>query len=383
MAERLLARRARVIAQPNTAGEQPPSFEALPARRTTRGLGSTWGAMVRCMFEGFARVWTPVAPVGRVKRRPLRLRLAGVDLVLFRGTDGAIGALLDHCPHRGASLSLGEVKPDGCLACPFHAWRFDPHGNATHVPLNPQAKRERLFAQALPVRVIGELVWVYTDPAAKEPPEPLVPEGLSSPSVTRTFLEVRWSAHWTRVMENMLDSPHVPFVHRATIGRTMQRWLTDSSRMDITWEETPYGGRSFMRLDSQPEAQALASLDFYRPNIMALHIPIPGKHFRMHALCVPVDANHVRLLVVGSRDFARSRLFNPLFNWANARIAAEDKAVVESSFPVEIPRPAEEVSVASDRATLQFRKYYFAQLADSSASPRPRGPSGSGLAEGT
>jgi phenylpropionate dioxygenase-like ring-hydroxylating dioxygenase large terminal subunit len=326
------------------------------------------------MFEGFAKVWTPVAHVREVKKRPLALTVAGERLVFFRGKDGQVGGLVDACPHRGASLALGQVKDDGCLACPFHAWRFGPDGKVARAPLNPDAKLERLFAQAVPTRVIGELIWIYTDPSETAAPEPMVPEGLSSPDVTRTFLEVCWTCHWTRAMENMLDSPHVPFVHKATIGRAMQPWLTDTTRMDISWEERPYGGRSFMTLSTRPEAN-LAYLDFYRPNIMELHIPIPGKHFRMHALCVPVDEGHTRLLVVGSRDFARPRFLNPFFNFANGRIAKEDKAVVESSFPVKVPRASEEVSVASDRCTLQFRKYFYEQLNGSSSAARGRAES--------
>jgi phenylpropionate dioxygenase-like ring-hydroxylating dioxygenase large terminal subunit len=41
---------------------------------------------------------------------------------LERFHDG-VGALLDRCPHRGVALSLGTIT-DGCLACPFHGWRF-------------------------------------------------------------------------------------------------------------------------------------------------------------------------------------------------------------------------------------------------------------------
>jgi hypothetical protein len=35
---------------------------------------------------------------------------------------------------------------------------------------------------------------------------------------------------------------------------------------------------------------------------------------------------------------------------------------VESSDPVEVPPASEELSVATDRATLRFRRYYFEEL---------------------
>lgn len=103
---------------------------------------------------------------------------------------------------------------------------------------------------------------------------------------------------------------------------------------------------------------------------MVLNIPMPGKLFRTHAICVPIDATRTRMIIVGARTFATLALLNPFFNLSNKRIAEEDRAVVESSQPLEIPPPAEEVSVRTDKATLQFRKYYFEVLKKSSAAPR-------------
>ena len=132
------------------------------------------------MFEGFARVWSPLAPVKAIRRGPLRVVLAGEPIVLFQDRTGAIGALIDRCPHRGVALSLGRVGADGCLECPFHGWRFNVDGVNRRTPLNPQARREGLSAQALPVRRLGDYVWVYTEPGAAAPPEPVAPEGLTA-----------------------------------------------------------------------------------------------------------------------------------------------------------------------------------------------------------
>ena len=125
-------------------------------------------------FEGFADVWTPVVLKRRVGKAPLRIVLAGEAIVLFRGENGRIGALMGRCPHRGVALSLGHVTADGHLECAFHGWRFDPSGANRGVPLNPDARCETLGAAALPVREIGELVWVYTRPNAASPPEPAI-----------------------------------------------------------------------------------------------------------------------------------------------------------------------------------------------------------------
>ncbi len=311
------------------------------------------------MFDGFANVWTPVMLHRKIGARPVRTVLAGVPLVLFRGKGGRLGALIDRCPHRGVALSLGRVTDDGCLECPFHGWRFDPCGENHHVPLNPDAKTARLGAQALPIRQIGDLVWVYTAAGAEHVPEPSVPAGLADPGLARCYVERLWACHWTRAMENMLDSPHLPFVHRRTIGGSMRARMTARSRLEVEWEDRPWGGVSRANLDGERNE---AFLEFHRPNMMSLHIPIPGKILGIHALVIPADTGATRLLVVGSRSFLRWPILGPLFGRLNGAIAAEDRAVVESSGPDEVPPPGEEPSVATDRATLQFRKYYYETL---------------------
>ncbi len=75
-------------------------------------------------------------------------------------------------------------------------------------------------------------------------------------------------------MENMLDSPHVPFLHARTIGRFVRPLLKPDSKMEIEWEETDFGGRTRATIDGK--ANSGAWLDFYAPNIMVLHIPIPA-----------------------------------------------------------------------------------------------------------
>ncbi len=324
------------------------------------------------MFEHFANVWTPVERSVKLAGKPISVELAGEKVALFRDRAGSVQALVDRCPHRGVALSLGKVTPEGCLECPFHGWQFEGNGSCFRVPLNPDARRELLSATALPARELGGLIWVYTAAGATAPVEPAPPEGLVRDDVARAVLVEEWSAHWTRAMENMLDSPHLPFVHRRTIGRALRAQLKPNSKMHVEWEDMSFGGRTKGWLDDAPNQ---AVLEFYRPNIMAPHIPIPGKHFRIHAICVPLGGNRTRMIVVGSRDFLKLSVFDVFFRKANHRIVKEDRAVVESSSPAEVPPAAAERSVETDRATLRFRRYYYQTLRGSSAAnPNVVGP---------
>ena len=215
------------------------------------------------MFRGFANVWTIAGSSRELKRgAPLALQVAGERLVLFRDGEGRARALVDRCPHRGVKLSLGKVV-EGCLECPFHGWRFAGDGANCHVPWNPEAKRSPLGATPVPVRERGGLLWLYTAPGADAPGEPEAPEVLERPGVSVCTFATEWQTHWTRAMENMLDWPHLPFIHRRTIGHNLP--LQPGSRMDIAWEERPWGGHTTITIDGKPQEGAL---DYRFPNAM-------------------------------------------------------------------------------------------------------------------
>lgn len=328
------------------------------------------------MFEGFAGVWTPVEASQRVGAKPVAVRLAGENVALFRDGSGRVGALIDRCPHRGVALSLGHVSEDGCLECPFHGWRFDRGGNCQKVPLNdvPAAKRERYGATALPAREAGDLIWIYTGIGESAPEEPYVPEVLKTPGWSLQMRIAEWKTHWTRAMENMIDWPHLPYVHRSSIGRKLRQQMRADSVMQVEIEDRPYGMRIFSGLDDASRNGVF--LDWLRPNGMELHIfDTPKRRLRLQIYCVPIDAVRTRMILISARDFGR---FNPLLKLGelfNRKILLEDQGIVESSQPAEVPPPQEEVSVATDAPTLAFRRYYHKALKPS----RVEGPGTRGL----
>ncbi len=308
-------------------------------------------------FTDFADVWTPVALAAELRHgRPLGVRVAGTALVLFRRPDGAPAALLDRCPHRGASLSLGRLV-DGCLECPFHGWRFDAGGNVVAVPWNPDAKLANLSATSVPARELGGQIWIYTRLHGAPASEPSVDEALHDPHTRVSGIAVEWRCHWTRAMENMLDWPHLPFVHRHTIGKGLAP-LVDG-RMDVIVEDHPWGFRTRTTIDGAPRD---GMLDFRWPNQMNLHIPLRNRRLLLMVACVPVDDTTTHLMLTSARSFLTHPWLDYFFNRANLRIAAEDRAIVESSDPALVPAARDEQSVRSDAPTLRFRREYFARL---------------------
>ena len=61
------------------------------------------------LAAGLKDLWYPVCPSHFVKDNPVSLRRLGYKIVLWRDQNGHVHALEDHCPHRGAPLSLGVI----------------------------------------------------------------------------------------------------------------------------------------------------------------------------------------------------------------------------------------------------------------------------------
>ena len=131
-----------------------------------------------CRVEGDApmgqlmrRHWIPVCMAEEVPEAdgtPLRAKLLGQELVVFRDSDGRLGVLDEHCPHRGASLVYGRNE-EGGLRCLYHGWKFDVEGTVMEMPSEPAASSlaNKTQHRAYPAREGGGYIWVYMGPAAK------------------------------------------------------------------------------------------------------------------------------------------------------------------------------------------------------------------------
>jgi phenylpropionate dioxygenase-like ring-hydroxylating dioxygenase large terminal subunit len=321
------------------------------------------------MFTNFANVWTPVGVASKLKLKPLSMQLAGEMLVFFRDKAGYAAALIDRCPHRGVALSMGTVNGAGCLECPFHGWAFRGDGGCDHIPLSnvSEQNRQHYAATSLPVREIGGLLWVFTghDPAGTEPELPLA---LHDPKWHTWVYESIWNTHWTRAMENMLDSVHVPFVHHQNFGAEMRARIRKDSVLRTEIEPRPWGAVIRDALDGEVSRRIVS---WRRPNGMELQKPVPLGERRMHVYCVPLVGNRTRMILVNARNYRRGRLISMLLDRSNRRVVDEDRTIVESAQPPEVPPPGEELSVANDGPTLYFRRYYHRELRGSAATLVP------------
>ena len=160
--------------------------------------------------------WIPVVPTAHLKEpggRPLRVRLLGEDLVLFRTSAGAVGLIGAFCPHRLAPLYFGRVEADG-LRCAYHAWKYAPNGKCIEMPNIPadQQFKDEVQHPGYPCVERGGIIWTYMG-LAKNLPELPDFEFLRVPDEHRIYRLFFQEANYLQVLEGGIDPTHVMWLH--------------------------------------------------------------------------------------------------------------------------------------------------------------------------
>jgi phthalate 4,5-dioxygenase oxygenase subunit len=184
---------------------------------------------------------------------PVKTRLLGEDLVVFRDSNGKLGVLDEYCPHRRASLVLGRNEECG-LRCLYHGWKIDVEGNVLEMSSEPAGSgfADKVKHKAYPVREAGGFVWAYMGPA-ETMPEFEVPPFAPTPDCRVSILKFRVNANWAQILEGQIDSAHSSTLHSSDMvparvdgaKATEQTWLRPSTDKAPRYqsERTPYGFR--------------------------------------------------------------------------------------------------------------------------------------------
>ncbi|MEM9455948.1 MAG: Rieske 2Fe-2S domain-containing protein [Myxococcota bacterium] len=329
-------------------------------------------------FESMPGHWAPAATSAEIPNRSTHAVIVDtVPIVLFRGSNGQISALVDRCPHRGTQLSGGTRDDDGCLTCPFHGWRFDAKGQCLSTPLDGTPRSSRMRAQRVPSFECAGLVWVFTEVRDDDPPRPRLPAALTEPGWHGHILTRHWDAHWSRAIQTMLDVAHIPFVHRWTIGGALGRAVGRSrdARLEMSLERQDDGGFELRwgLLSGRDAPKDTGWLQFLPPNGVIIPLPLRAPRiWRLFIWCTPTSPGQSRQFVVPRRNFGLR--INPVWWLAdklNALVLAEDRPNVEGIWPSEVPAPGVEISVPSDKPTIAFATYYHRRVGRAKRSAVP------------
>lgn len=265
-----------------------------------------------CSVEGDApmgqimrRHWIPACLSEQVVEsdgKPVKIRLLGEDLVVFRDSDGRLGVLDEYCPHRRVSLAYARNEECG-LRCLYHGWKMDVEGNVLEMASEPPESGfvEKVKMKAYPAREAGGFVWTYMGPRETMPEfEP--PAFAPTPQTRVSIVKIHVACNWAQILEGQIDSAHSSSLHSSDMKPAKvdsakavdTHWLRPSTdkapRMQV--ERTSYG---FHYAAIRRPIVNAATHDYIRRTVyiapFTALIP-PNNAYNVATLLAPVDDTH-------------------------------------------------------------------------------------------
>jgi choline monooxygenase len=157
----------------------------------------------------------------------ITLELFGRPLLL-RNFEGEIRAFLNVCAHRHCRLTHLPRGNNPRFRCQYHGWEYGKEGRPTAIPdarcFRPW-DRENARLKTYRTETCGELVFVCLQDDGPSLAEYLGPyhsyfaENFTAPFRQCWRWNRRYDSNWKIVVENSLESYHVPCLHQKTFGK--------------------------------------------------------------------------------------------------------------------------------------------------------------------
>ncbi|WP_409529379.1 Rieske 2Fe-2S domain-containing protein [Sphingomonas sp. IC081] len=243
---------------------------------------------------GVLNLWYPVAPSWMVANAPVGLTRLGERIALWRDADGAVHAIEDRCPHRGARLSMGW-NVGSRLACWYHGVEVDAEGRMAAVPAIGRCEAEkRARNKSYPVIERAGAIFLWFGTPGIEPEPLLLPDELNGGDWEAILCTAHWNCNYRYAAENVMDPMHGAYLHAISHSmaegdkkavmraRATQNGFifekTDQAGINFDWTEFGATGTWWQRLAIP-----------YRKNAG------PGGSFYIVGIVTPVDETSCRV----------------------------------------------------------------------------------------
>jgi phenylpropionate dioxygenase-like ring-hydroxylating dioxygenase large terminal subunit len=158
----------------------------------------------------------------------------GVPILVTRDHTGQLGAFINICRHRGATVCRAAAgRGAHNFACPYHAWVYGIDGRLTHIPDDigfADVDRSALGLTRLPVAQKYGFIWVRPRPGAAldiaEFMGPLGPELEALELASHTMFNpasgpapttVRRRMNWKLMVDTFLEGYHFKYAHPKSV----------------------------------------------------------------------------------------------------------------------------------------------------------------------
>lgn len=241
--------------------------------------------------QGLTHRWYPVCKSVEVRSdRPYGAKITGRRLVLWRDGEGVIQCIEDHCPHRGAPLSLGEVH-EGKIGCRYHGIIMSGEGVIERVPAMPECAFEgrKTNIAYRTLEVAGAVFVFIAGEGQGEPPEFIVPEELKDADWTGFLCTGLWQTNYQLALDNLSDPMHGCYLHAQsfTLAFGAKQDLVELSEIDGGFRVSRVGqtGENFDWVEMNVnDGNMYCSLDIPYPPAAG-----PGGNMRIVGFVAPVD----------------------------------------------------------------------------------------------
>ncbi|KAG2449650.1 hypothetical protein HYH02_005182 [Chlamydomonas schloesseri] len=287
--------------------------EALPSTSTSTSTSSASGGSIS-WFDS----WYPVAFVKDLdKAKPHRVVLLGIPMVVWWDKNaGAWRVLEDVCPHRLVPLSEGRITPSGLLECGYHGWAFSGDGKCEVIPQQGKSDTPRACATGYHCAVRQGLLFVLPKPL----PPALRPSGGANEELAAALAAVaeeesriplvseldepggKWLSQdvwrdlpydWSTLMENVLDSSHVPFTHHASMSN---RNVIGPYDIKLTTAISEAGFSGLWKTGPRAGKLGPQSTTFVAPSFMKHRLDSKGFASLTVVYAVPMEPGRCRLI---------------------------------------------------------------------------------------
>jgi phenylpropionate dioxygenase-like ring-hydroxylating dioxygenase large terminal subunit len=154
----------------------------------------------------------------------LTLEIGPESIVVLRDRENRLVAFHNICRHRGTRLLDGQGQCPNLIVCPYHGWSYRYDGSLAGVSQREsftELNRGELGLRPIAVDVALGFVFICL---ADTPPPPvrqtfgpllaeLAPYGIDDMVPLGPIYTEEWNADWKVVMDNYLESYHVPIGH--------------------------------------------------------------------------------------------------------------------------------------------------------------------------
>lgn len=305
------------------------------------------------------------------KQNPIRRKIVGKDLVIFRNKSGEIGVLEDRCCHRNVHLSLGYINND-CIKCAYHGWEYNTKGECVVIPSFPEnesiPRTAKVHSYSCILKYKAVWVWIGDERLKDSTPIPPMTEMDEYP---RVYNYHYLKADLQLVAESLIDAYHINHVHRNSIGTFMGNLHGEMVNFHLSVNETSLTGEYIRHNEGSIweklyfgfDKEITTRIGFWFPGTSKLDINFRKKRMVIYEHFYQVDENTVCMLQITCwkkiltqfplNFFAKSMMLKK-----SNKIVEEDLVFLENNLEVKTKTGKRDLLIKSDEVTFEFTKLW-------------------------